>query len=139
MKLAEMLAVEFLTIHRGEVTQNHYTALYDLLHSLIECHKPINKQLLNRLDYIYKNTSQELILPLPISEELFFKYRALDIKNRGNFNITYTNRSGFEKIIGRNYLKYELSKAKSSMFHLFALTVAKYNYDIPIKDSKGGV
>jgi hypothetical protein len=134
MRLTELLANEFLGIHRSPESPSHYTAMYDVLHALIDSSKPKNITLMNQLDYIYNNTSENLLVQLPISEELYFKYRALDIQSRGNFTITYRTRTGIEKFIQRKFLKLELARAKTKMFHIFTLVAAKYNYDMPSMD-----
>lgn len=137
MRLTELLANEFLGIHRSPEASNHYTAMYDVLHSLIDSSKPKNITLMNQLDYIYNNTTQDLLVQLPVAEELYFKYRMLDVQHRGNFNITYWTRTGVEKYITRNKLKLELSEAKKQMFHIFTLIASKYNYDMPSSGDLG--
>jgi hypothetical protein len=137
MKLAEMLAIEFLEIHKDVEKENHYTALLNILMSLVEIHKPINKAVLAQAIFIDKNTSEDLVLELPIAETLYFKYKLL--QKRGNFNITYTNRGGLEKQIKRNKLKLELSKAKTKMFKLYCLIANQYSIDIPYNQDGEGV
>lgn len=128
MRFQDALIEQFFTFMKVESDVRYYTNLLNLSYTLINAAKNPNKQLVRSLNFIRDNTTEDLLLPLAQAEELYRKYRRVDIEAEGNFNIEYTTRTELLREITIIELKAQLTEAARRIMETFSKEAVKYNF-----------